>query len=76
MNIRAGIVRVPYHTDSDFGTISVGNSITNTPGTVVVDIDEKREFFYVHWIYVTSPDEETCFKSISEPFEKSVRKFL
>jgi len=76
MKIKPGIVRVPYHTISDYGTISVGNSITNTPGTVVIDIDEERGYYYVHWIYVTSPDEETCFKSICEPFEKHVRRFL
>lgn len=76
MKIRPGIVRVPFYTDSDYGTISVGNSITNTPGTVVVEIDEERRYFYVHWIFVPSADEQTCFKNIVEPFEKRVGRFL
>lgn len=76
MDISPGIVRVPYHTESDYGTMSVGNSITNTPGTIVVDMDEERQYFYVHWIFVTSPDEETCFRKIAEPFERRVKRFL
>ncbi len=76
LKLKPGIVRVPYKLKSDFGVISVANSITNTPGTVVVDMDEKRRYYYVHWINVISPEEKVCYENISAGFEKYVRRFL
>ncbi len=76
MKFKPGIVRVPYKLKSDFGVISVANSITNTPGTVVVDMDERRRYYYVHWINVISPKEEVCHENINAGFEKYIRRFL
>ncbi|MEM2645765.1 MAG: Na+/H+ antiporter subunit E, partial [Desulfurococcaceae archaeon] len=53
-----------------YGITAVANSITNTPGTVVVDVDEERRCFYVHWIDVKAFEPEECHKMISETFEK------
>ncbi|NPA96765.1 MAG: Na+/H+ antiporter subunit E [Crenarchaeota archaeon] len=70
MPIRPGIVRVPYRVESDYAITAVANSITNTPGTVVVDIDPQKRLFYVHWIDVASLEPEECRKQISEDFER------
>ncbi|MEM2082608.1 MAG: Na+/H+ antiporter subunit E [Candidatus Bathyarchaeia archaeon] len=69
MPIRPGIVSVPCDLKTDFGLAAVACSITNTPGTVVVDVDEGGRKLFVHWINVISPDEQTCRSEISKPFE-------
>ena len=76
MPIKPGIVRVPYTLKSDCGIVCVANSITNTPGTVTVELDEERKTYYVHWIWVVSPDPKVCHREIAAPFEKYVRRFL
>lgn len=76
MDIKPSIVRVPYYLKSEYGVTAVGNSITNTPGTVVVDVDEARGYYYVHWISAPAVDEESCYKGISKGFEELVRRFL
>ena len=40
MSISPALVRVPVNRKSDIGTVMFANSITLTPGTVSVDIDE------------------------------------
>lgn len=74
MPIRPGIVSVPCELKTDFGLAAVACSITNTPGTVVVDVDERERKFFVHWINVTSQDEQTCRSEISKPFEDRLRR--
>jgi len=74
MPINPGIVRVPYTVESDYAVTAVANSITNTPGTVVVDIDPERKLYYVHWIDVVTTEPEGCRREISASFEKFARK--
>ncbi|MCS7139845.1 MAG: Na+/H+ antiporter subunit E [Candidatus Nezhaarchaeota archaeon] len=73
--IKPGIVRVPYKVRSDYAITAVACSITNTPGTVVIDVDEgEKKRYYVHWIDVKTMDEERCYEMISKTFEYYVRK--
>jgi len=74
MPINPGIVRVPYYVETDHGVVAVANSVTNTPGTVVVDLDTEARKYYIHWINVTSTDERVCFDSITRGFEKYARR--
>ena len=76
MPINPGIVSVPYEVETDFGITTVACSITNTPGTVTIDVDENRKRFYVHWIDVTSPDETVCYQQIAEAFDKRLRRIF
>jgi len=76
MPLKPGIVKVPYHLKSDCGIVCVANSITNTPGTVTVNVDEAERVYYVHWIWVVSPDPKVCWEKISSGFENYVRRFL
>jgi multicomponent Na+:H+ antiporter subunit E len=50
--IRPGIVRISPDLTSDLGITMLANSITLTPGTLSVDIDEKSNDLYIHWINV------------------------
>jgi len=74
MPINPGIVRVPYTTESDYATTAVANSITNTPGTVVVDIDPEKRIFYVHWIDVKALEPEETRRRISLTFERFAKR--
>ncbi|MEM4513142.1 MAG: Na+/H+ antiporter subunit E [Ignisphaera sp.] len=74
MPINPGIVKVPLTASSAYAITAVANSITNTPGTVVVEIDEEKKFLYVHWIDVKTTNPEECRKMISELFEKFAKK--
>lgn len=67
MNINPGIVRVPVDVKSKYARLLIMASITNTPGTVVVD--EKNNCFYVNWINVTTREPLEAKKQISEEFE-------
>jgi multicomponent Na+:H+ antiporter subunit E len=50
--INPGIVRISPDLETDFGITMLANSITLTPGTLSVDIDEKQNDLFVHWINV------------------------
>jgi len=76
MPINPGIVRVPYDVESDYAMTTIANSITNTPGTVVVDLDTERKVFYVHWIDVKALEAERTKKEISEVFERFARRIF
>jgi len=49
--IRPGIVKISPGLKTDLAITVLANSITLTPGTLSVDVDEERNL-YVHWINV------------------------
>ena len=72
--INPGIVRVPYEAKSDYAVTMVANSITNTPGTVVVDIDPEERCYYVHWLYVKTYRDEEMRREILSFYEDYAKK--
>ncbi len=76
MPINPGIVKVPYHVNSDYAMTLIANSITNTPGTVVVDVDKSRKYLFVHWIDVKTIEPEEARKAISCVFERYSKKIF
>jgi len=52
--INPGIVKISAGLKTDLGITLLADSITLTPGTLSVDIDEKNNDLYVHWINVTT----------------------
>jgi len=74
MPVRPAIVRVPYRARSPYTIVGSANSITNTPGTVVVDLDTRRSLLYVHWIYAIALDPETTYREILKDFEKGLSR--
>jgi multicomponent Na+:H+ antiporter subunit E len=67
---------VPFDVEGDYTVTSIANSITNTPGTVVVEVDRARKVFYVHWIDVASIEPAEARRSISEAFEYYSRRIF
>ena len=50
--INPGIVKISPKLKTDLGATMLANSITLTPGTLSVDIDEDTNDLYIHWINV------------------------
>jgi multicomponent Na+:H+ antiporter subunit E len=50
--INPGIVKISPDLKTDLGITLLANSITLTPGTLTVDIDEEKNDLYIHWINV------------------------
>jgi len=76
MPINPGIVRVPYGVESEYAEALIACSITNTPGTVVVDVNRGKKVFYVHWIDVKTLEPKKTREMISLVFEKYARKIF
>ena len=53
-NINPGIVKISPELNTDASITLLANSITLTPGTLSVDIDEEKNDLYIHWINVTN----------------------
>jgi len=65
--INPGFVKIPTNLKSNIGKLTLANSITLTPGTVSLDVDD--EFVYIHWINVQGKSSEEYKKNVSEAFE-------
>jgi multicomponent Na+:H+ antiporter subunit E len=74
MPIRPGIVKVKTCLKTEFARMMLANSITMTPGTITVDII--GDYFYVHWIFVTSEDPTEYSTRIMGRFEKYIQKIF
>ena len=68
--IKPGIVKISPKLKTDFGITLLANSISLTPGTLSVDIDEKNNL-YIHWLWVK--DKKPSVKQIAGSFEKWVK---
>lgn len=69
--IRPGIVRIDSGLKKSMSSTMLANSITLTPGTLTVDVDDRPQegnLFYVHWIFVTdkNPSEEDVYGSFGK----------
>lgn len=69
-----GIIKVPITVKDEYARFLVANSITNTPGTVTVYMDEK--YAYVNWIDVKTRDPDEARKEILEKFEKHAKRIF
>jgi multicomponent Na+:H+ antiporter subunit E len=66
--IKPGIVKVRTKLKSKVGRMILANSITLTPGTLSVDV--KDDYFFIHWIDVSSTDVDKASAAIVAGFEK------
>lgn len=66
MKIRPGIIRVHSGLRTDLGIFMLANSITLTPGTLSVEIDEETNDLFIHKINIDEGDEK---KEITEATE-------
>ena len=75
MPIKPGIVKVKTILKNPAGRTMLANSITLTPGTLTVDIDDD-DYLYIHWINVKSDDIEQATHIIVHRFERILRRIF
>ncbi len=66
--LNPGIVKVKTDLKGDIGKLVLANSITLTPGTLSIDVED--DYVIVHTIDVKGKDEEENTKIIAGSFEK------
>lgn len=76
IEISPGIVKYNSDLKSDIGLYVLSNSITLTPGTITMDIDEEdfKNNLYIHCIDLKNKD--NVIKSIKNKLENNIRRFL
>jgi len=72
--INPGIVRVKTSLKTETAITFLANSITLTPGTFSVDIDEEEGYLYIHWIDVKTKDIEEASRLIVKKFEQILKE--
>jgi len=75
--INPGIVKISPDLKTDLGITMLANSITLTPGTLTVDIDENKNDLYIHWINVKKEalkKKPVDCKYICGSFDKWIRR--
>ncbi|MFO7851988.1 MAG: Na+/H+ antiporter subunit E [Bacteroidota bacterium] len=68
MPIKPGIIIIKTGLKQDLAKMILANSITLTPGTFTLDIEDDR--LLVHWINVKTESTEEATRIIGERFEK------
>jgi len=71
MPINPGIVLIKTDLKSDSGKLALANSITLTPGTLTMDVEDDN--MLIHWINVKSTDTKETTRMISEKFERFLK---
>jgi multicomponent Na+:H+ antiporter subunit E len=74
--INPGIVKVKTDLKSDTALTFLANSITLTPGTMSVDIDQEKGFLYIHWIDVKAKDIQKASEIIVKTFEDVLKRIF
>lgn len=70
--IKPGIVKIKTTLTKDTAITVLTNSITLTPGTLTVDVDEQNKYIYIHWIDVQAAGVEACTQEIGARFESAL----
>ena len=65
--INPKVVKVPTHLKSDFSKLVLANSITLTPGTLSLDVED--DYVLVHWVNAKTDEKEELQQHISKEFE-------
>ena len=71
IDIHPGIVEIKTSLQSPIGRLALANSITLTPGTLVVDM--RGDSLFIHWINVTATDPVAATQEIAGRFEKYLK---
>jgi multicomponent Na+:H+ antiporter subunit E len=75
MPIKPGIVKIRSVLQTETGRTALANSITLTPGTLTIDVTDDGDF-YVHWLYVSTLDEEAAAQQVLRRFEWFIQRIF
>ncbi len=68
--INPGIVAIKTDIKRDYKKLVLANSITLTPGTITLDVQD--DILFIHWIDVTTKDIKEASEEIAGDFEKAL----
>ncbi len=71
-----GVVSVRTILTSKTAITILANLITLTPGTLTMDFDSRERCYYVHWIDVTTLDEDERAEVLIKKMEEYLRRIL
>ncbi len=74
MDINPEIVMIKSDIKSELGILLLANSITLTPGTITVDIED--EYLYVHWLYARTTHFGHASELIKGRFEQWLERIF
>ena len=80
MKINPGFVRIPTRLRGEYAQTMLANSITLTPGTITVDIEQDKSakdaaaWMDIHWINVEDSDPQKAGELIKGRMEKCLRR--
>lgn len=69
LTVNPSIVSLPIKLRSDTSIALLSYILTNTPGTIVVDIDKDQKIMYVHWLFTHTDDPLKAKEAIVNGFE-------
>jgi len=72
--IHPGVVAIPTRLRKRWELTLLANSITLTPGTFFLDLDEEEGMLYVHWISIKSESAEDIRRLITDQYERILSK--
>lgn len=73
--LRPGVVQVRTELTSSLGRLLLANSITLTPGTLTVDVED--DLLTIHWIDCPPDiDLDTATQAIAAGFERYLKRFV
>ena len=73
--IKPGIVKVRSLLKTETGRTVLACVITLTPGTLTIDVTDEGDF-YIHWLNVTSEDEEVIAAQVLRRFEWFIQRIF
>jgi len=68
-----GIIKIKTDLKSDVALTVLANSITLTPGTITLDLDEEKGELMIHWMTVTTTDRDEAKDVIKGEFEEKLK---
>lgn len=71
IDIKPAIIEIKTQLKSPIGRLALANTITLTPGTLVVDI--KDDSLFIHWINISTTDPVEATEAIAGRFEKFLK---
>jgi len=74
MKINPGIVKIRTHLKSKLARALLANSITLTPGTVTIDLQE--DYLYVHWLVVKTGNSHKAARMIKGNYEAQLKRIF
>ncbi len=74
MPIQPGVVAIPTRLRKRWELTLLANSITLTPGTFFLDMNEEERMMYVHWISIKSEAVDEIRRMVTERYERIISK--